>query len=52
LIVGLRIKGETVDEVSGMVDAMLDTCEPISPGRQRGRHRRDRAARPPAGCTP
>jgi anthranilate phosphoribosyltransferase len=29
-IVGLRIKGETVDEVSGMVDAMLDTCEPIA----------------------
>ncbi len=28
-IVALRIKGETVDEVSGMVDAMLDTCEPI-----------------------
>ena len=28
-IVGLRIKGETVDEVSGMVDAMLDTCEAI-----------------------
>jgi anthranilate phosphoribosyltransferase len=30
LIVGLRIKGETIDEVSGMVDAMLDTCEPIT----------------------
>ncbi len=29
-IVGLRIKGETVEEVSGMVDAMLDTCEPIT----------------------
>jgi anthranilate phosphoribosyltransferase len=29
-IVGLRMKGETVDEVNGMVDAMLDTCEPIA----------------------
>lgn len=29
-IVGLRIKGETVDEVAGMVDAMLDTCEPLT----------------------
>lgn len=28
-IVALRLKGETVDEVSGMIDAMLDTCEPI-----------------------
>lgn len=28
-IVALRIKGETVEEVSGMVDAMLEAAEPI-----------------------
>lgn len=28
-IVALRIKGETVDEMSGMVDAMLDAAAPI-----------------------
>ncbi|MFP4513036.1 MAG: anthranilate phosphoribosyltransferase [Acidimicrobiales bacterium] len=28
-IVALRLKGETVEEVSGMVDAMLDASEPL-----------------------
>ncbi|MGY6500254.1 MAG: anthranilate phosphoribosyltransferase [Acidimicrobiales bacterium] len=28
-IVALRLKGETVDEVTGMVDAMLDASEPL-----------------------
>jgi anthranilate phosphoribosyltransferase len=30
LIVALRMKGETVDELSGMVDAMLDAAAPLS----------------------
>lgn len=29
LIVGLRLKGETVDELVGMVDAMLDAATPL-----------------------
>ena len=29
-IVALRLKGETVDEVNGMVDAMLDASEPLT----------------------
>ncbi len=40
--VALRAKGETIDEVSGLVDAMYDRATPISvlrPAAGRRRHR-------------
>ena len=44
-IVALRMKGETVTELGGMVDAMLDASTRVEidtsgPGHRRGRHRR------------
>ncbi len=51
LIVALRMKGETVDEMSGMVDAMLEAAEPLQldvdaidiVGTGGARHRREAA---------
>ena len=54
-IVALRMKGETVDEMSGMVDAMLAAAAPIeSPfdGTRRDRHRRHRRRAQSAGPRP
>ena len=44
-IVALRMKGEAVDEVAGMVEAMLEASDPISipPGTRRLPRRSDRA---------
>ena len=41
--VALRAKGETIDEVTGLVEAMYARATPISvpgPAARRGRHRR------------
>ena len=54
-IVALRMKGEAVDEVSGMVDAMLDAAAPIDAARPSARRRSTSsapAARRAGGSTP
>ena len=53
-IVALRMKGEAVDEVAGMVDAMLEASDPITipaDADAAGRHRRHRRRPDPAATT-
>ena len=52
LIIALRMKGETVDELAGMVGAMLDAAAPLDPAGRHDRHRRHRRIAAPPGAGP